>query len=180
MSEAKRFPWRTLLFVSAAINLVLIGGAIGAYSAGARFERPAVHRNDPPPTPAFSGQQRLFLAAMPPEVRARMREEMVQGAAQSRQLRQTAAQARRDAFEAAAQEPYDAARVKQAFARMRQADQDVVGVFHDRVADTFAAMTPAERRATLESLRNASPAQRREDRRQRWREWRERRQSGGG
>ena len=174
MSDTKRVPWRTLLFVSAAINLVLIGGAIGAYSAGARLERPAAQRNDPAPVPAFSGQQRLFLAAMPPEVRARMREEMVQGAAQSRELRQAAAQARRDAFEAAAREPYDAARVKQAFARMRQADQEVVGVFHDRVADTFATMTPEERRGALESLRR-SPEQRREDRRQRWREWRERR-----
>lgn len=207
MSE-RRFPWRTALFVSLGVNLLLVGGAVGAYTAGARFQRPA-----PPPAavevaPAAPvAGQRMLLAAMPPEVRTRLREEMVQGAAETRALRENALQARRNAYAAAAHEPYDSAQVKAAFARMREADEAVVGVFHNRVADAFATMTPQERQSALETLRTASPrehfqhrreerirdrreriqelrelppAERREEIRRRWRERREQMQSGGG
>ncbi len=112
------FPWRTLLFISLGANLLLIGGAIGAYGAGARLERPATSAALVDRLPG----QRAFLAAMPPEVRARMRAEMVQGVEETRELRRAAVEARRAAFAAAAAEPYDAENVRAAFARMRAAD----------------------------------------------------------
>lgn len=154
MSEGG-FPWRTSLFVSVAINLLLIGAAVGAYGAGVRVERAAPGAAvDRMPGP------RAFMAALPEATRQKVREDLAASWAQTRALREAAVQARRDAFAAAATEPYDATRVKAAFERMRAADQAVVGVFHDNVADEFARMSPQERRTALQALRTAVPARR--------------------
>jgi uncharacterized membrane protein len=154
MSQSQ-FPWRTLLFISLALNLLTIGAALGAWGAGVRLERSsggAMVERLPGP--------RGFIAAMPPETRAEMRREVMQSWARSRELRRAAAEARREAFAAAAEEPYDAERVRAAFARVRAADQDAVGVFHDNVVEAFGRLTPEQRRAALQSLREAAPARR--------------------
>lgn len=197
MSDS-RFPWRTLLFASLAINVLLIGAAGGAWLSGARVEREptseAVVERLPGP--------RAFLRALPPETRAIMRQELAQSWRDSRETRQAAIQARRDAFAAVAQEPYDATRVRVAFERLRAADQAAIAVFHDDVIEAFGELTPEQRHEALEALRNAAPAvrqgglmpaeegaapaaitpeqrqtmqERREERRERWRQRREER-----
>jgi uncharacterized membrane protein len=151
-----RFPWRTLLFLSLAFNLLVIGAVIGAVGAGVRLQREAagaVIERMPGP--------RAFLAALPPETRAKVRRELVRSWRESRDLRRSAAQARRDAFAAAAQEPYDVERVQAAFAELREADQAAIAVFHDNVAEALGALTPEERSEALEALRRAAPASRR-------------------
>lgn len=155
MSE-RRFPWRTLLFVSLALNFLTIGVIVGGYGAGVRLERAA--------SQAVVGRMpgpRAFLQALPPETRAKMRAELAQSWQASREARQAALQARRDAFAAAATEPYDAVRVKAAFERLRAADQAAIGVFHDTIADAFARLSPEERAEALQALREATPARRR-------------------
>lgn len=152
------FPWRTLLFVSVAINLLVAGAAIGALGAGVRLERrspAAVVERLPGP--------RAFVESLPPSAQAPVREQLAESWVDSRDVRQAALEARRDAFAVASQEPYDVARVRAAFARMRAADQAAVGVFHDQMAQTFANMTPAERREALAALRRAPAAVRRTD-----------------
>lgn len=157
MSES-RFPWRTLLFVSVALNLLVIGAVAGGWVAGVRLEREG---NDRAVVERFPGA-RAFLQALPPETRAIMREELATSWAQSRDTRQAALQARRDAFAAAAREPYDAASVRAAFARLRAADQAAIGVFHDNVVEALGKLTPEQRASALESLRTAAPAARRQ------------------
>lgn len=155
MSDS-RFPWRTLLFVSLALNVLLIGAAGGAWLSGARVEREpsnaAVVERLPGP--------RAFLRALPPETRAVMRDELADSWRESRETRQAAVQARRDAFAAVAEEPYDAARVRAAFERLRAADQAAIAVFHDKVIEVLGEVTPEQRREVLEALRNAAPASR--------------------
>jgi uncharacterized membrane protein len=151
-----RFPWRTLLFVSLALNLLIIGAVAGAYGAGVRLQREtAAAIVDRAPGP------RAFLAALPPETRVKMRRELARSWVESRELRRAAVEARREAFAAAAAEPYDAEQVRAAFGRLRQADQNAVAVFHNNVADAFATLSPEERREALEALRTAAPAARR-------------------
>jgi uncharacterized membrane protein len=150
------FPWRATLFISLAFNLLVIGAAAGAFGAGVRLERDnprAVVERMPGP--------RAFMAALPPATRVKVRAELVRSWDQSRQLRQQAQQARRDAFAAAAAEPFDAARVRAAFTRLRAADQATIAVFHDNVVAAFANMTPQERAQALDALRTATPATRR-------------------
>lgn len=154
MSES-RFPWRTLLFVSVAFNLLIVGAVAGAFGAGVRLQR----ENPQAVVDRLPGV-RAFMAALPAEARVKVRQELVASWQESRDLRRAAGQARRDAFAAAATEPYDVARVRAAFARLRAADQAAIGVFHDNVADAFGAMTPEERRSALEALRTAAPARR--------------------
>ena len=149
------FPWRTALFVSLALNLLVIGAAAGAFGAGVRLQRDtpqAVVDRMPGP--------RAFMAALPPATRVKVRAELARSWDQSRQLREQAQQARRDAFAAAAVEPFDAARVRAAFARLRAADQATIAVFHDNVVAAFAVMTPEERAQALQALRTAAPARR--------------------
>ncbi|MGD9966952.1 MAG: periplasmic heavy metal sensor [Hyphomonadaceae bacterium] len=155
MSDQSRFPWRTTLFLSLALNLLIIGVIAGAAGAGVRLEREsnrAVVERMPGP--------RAFLRALPPETRASMRRELSASWEESRQTRQAAIQARRDAFAAAAAEPYDAMRVRAAFERLRAADQAAIAVFHDNVANAFARLTPQQRREALAALARAAPASR--------------------
>lgn len=154
MSE-RTFPWRTLLFVSVALNLLAVGVIVGGAAAGVRIEREA-----PEAVVARMPGTRAFMAALPPETRAKVRAELADSWTQSREMRRAAAQARREAFDAAGTEPYDAARVRAAFARLRAADQEAIGVFHDNVVDAFATLTPQERREALDALRRATPARR--------------------
>lgn len=148
MSDARPFPWRTLLFVSVALNLLLVGAGLGALGAGVRVEREA-----PAETLARMPGPRAFINALPEDARRPVRQSLVRSWAQSRDARRAAAEARRDVYEAAMAEPFDAERVRLAFARMRAADQAALGVFHDNVVDVFAELTPAQRRAALEALR---------------------------
>ncbi|MBX3430770.1 MAG: periplasmic heavy metal sensor [Hyphomonadaceae bacterium] len=192
-----RFPWRTLLFVSLALNLLVVGAVAGAWGAGVRIQRDAsqgaiVERLPGP---------RAFLRALPSETRAVMRQELVSSWQDSRETREAAMQARREAFAAMAAEPYDAARVRAAFERLRAADQAAIAVFHNNVIEAFGELTPEQRREALQALRDAAPAtrngaapteesaapavltpeqretlqQRRDERRERWRQRREER-----
>ncbi len=194
------FPTRTVLFISLALNLLIIGGVAGAWSAGVRIQREAETRAVVERMPG----PRAFLRALPPETRALMRDELAESWGESREARQAAIQARRDAFAAVGTEPYDGARVRAAFERLRAADQAAIAVFHDNVIEAFGELSPAQRREALEALRNAAPAaregaaglledraapgealtpeqrqtmqERREERRERWRARREQRQ----
>jgi uncharacterized membrane protein len=149
------FPWRTALFVSLAFNLLVIGAAAGAFGAGVRLQR-----DNPQAVVDRLPGPRAFMAALPPATRVKVRAELARSWDQSRQLRDQALQARRDAFAAAAAEPYDAERVRTAFAHMRAADQAALGVFHNNIVAAFGEMTPAERHAALDALRTAPPATR--------------------
>jgi uncharacterized membrane protein len=153
MSE-RTFPWRTLLFVSVAVNLLVVGTVIGAYAAGVRLERGAS------PTAARLPGPRAMMASLPQETRAKVRDQVARTWAQTRALRQSAAQARSDAFDAAATEPFDAARVRAAFARVRTSDDAALAQFHNNMIDAFAQMTPDERRRAIIALRGAGPIRR--------------------
>lgn len=149
------FPWRTTLFISLAANLLVIGAVAGAFGAGVRLQR-----DTPQAAVANMPGPRAFMAALPPEPRAKVRAELVRSWDQSRQLREQAVQARRDAFAAAATEPFDAERVRAAFSRLRASDQATIAVFHDNVIAALATMTPEERAQSLQALRTAAPAAR--------------------
>lgn len=154
MSEG-RFPVRALLFVSLALNILVMGAFGGAYVAGARLQRPmdqALVQRLPGP--------RAFMAALPSEARAEMRQRLRQSWRETRVQREEARAARVAAFEAAAAEPFDSVAVRAAFARLRAADQAAIGAFHDVVVDAFAEMSPEERATALEALRSAPPARR--------------------
>jgi uncharacterized membrane protein len=151
----KPFPWRTLLFVSVALNLLAAGAIVGAYTAGVRIEREA-----PQAAIARMPGARAFMAALPPATREKVRADLADTWVQSREARDAAREARRAAFDAAEAEPYDAARVRAAFARLRTADQAAIGVFQDSVVEAFADLSPEERREALAALRRATPASR--------------------
>lgn len=153
MSE-RRFPWRTTLFVSLAFNLLLVGLIVGAMAAGARLRREA-------PGAALSRADfAQIVATLPEESRRVVRRAVVRGWFQSRDNRNEAGRLRREAFEIAATEPYDAERTRAAFARMREADAATTGIYHDRIADALAELTPEQRRVALEAIRQAVRARR--------------------
>jgi len=147
--------WRTIAVVSIGLNLVIAGAAIGGYAAGARFEPPGVRVEGlaRPERPI-----RTILATLPPERRGEMRREIARTFAQSGDLRKEARDARASLVETVQAEPYDAAAVKAALARMRAADEALSGRFHDSVADQLGRAAPDERRAVLRALVNRRAA----------------------
>lgn len=153
MSE-RTFPWRTLLFASVAINLLVAGTVMGGYAAGVRLERAASPSAGRLPGP------RAMMAALPQETRAKVRDQVARTWDETRTLRRQAVQARRDAFDAAANEPFDVVRVRAAFARVRTSDDAALAAFHNNMIDAFALMTPGERARAIAALRNAGPVRR--------------------
>lgn len=154
--EQKRFPWRTLLLVSVAVNLLVIGAVAGALGSGARLQR----QQSPEAVVMRMPGARAFIESLPEDMRAPMRRELAESWRESRDARRVAAQARREAFARVAQEPYDAESVRGAFARVREADQAAVGVFHDRVINALGELAPEDRARAIEALRRAAPARR--------------------
>lgn len=189
------FPWRTALFVSVAVNLVLISAALGAFASGARLSRPAnleVAADGP-----FLTGQRAFMQALSPEARRTLRRELAGELIAMREERAASRAARRALYEAARAEPYDPARVRAAFAEVRAADAVLLAGFHDGLAEGLSRMDASDRAAALDALqRGRAPAEdaaptvesdgagetaptrqeRRERLRERWRERREQRQ----
>ncbi|MFZ4601604.1 MAG: periplasmic heavy metal sensor [Caulobacterales bacterium] len=149
--------WRTIAVVSIGLNLVIAGAAIGGYAAGARFEPPGARAEG---GPRAERPIRTILKALPQERRGEMRREIARTFAQSGDLRKEARDARASLVETVQAEPYDAAAVKAALARMRAADSALSGRFHDAVADQLGRAAPDERRAVLRALvnRRAAPA----------------------
>lgn len=161
----KAFPTRTVLLLSLALNILVLGAAAGAYLSGARLARPA----DETLVERLPGP-RGFMQSLPEAERGQMRQRFASTWRASRPLREEARAAREAAFRAATTEPFDAERVKTAFARQRAADQAAVGAYHDAIIEAFGEMSPGERRAALEALRNAPPAHRQRPERRRWRD----------
>jgi uncharacterized membrane protein len=145
--SASGFPWRTALFVSLAFNLVLVSAAVGAFASGARLERPVAAQAGP-----RALGQRAFMDALPEEARRELRRDLAASLVGMRTQRRAARQARLALFEAARAEPYDVARVRAAFADVRAADAEVVGAFHESVAEAFGRLDPEERRTALDAL----------------------------
>lgn len=150
------FPWRTLFFVSLALNILVIGAIGGALGAGARLQRQEPDQAIVARIPGV----RAFIAAVPPEARPGLRRELGESWRETRALRRTALEARRAAFAATTAEPYNIEGVRGAFADMRVADQAVVGVFHENMAQFLAELPADQRRDVMERLSRAPPATR--------------------
>ncbi|MES1200047.1 MAG: periplasmic heavy metal sensor [Pseudomonadota bacterium] len=153
----KSFPWRTALFISLAFNLIIISGAIGAYAAGARIERPSAGGDAA--VSSFPGP-RAFMQALPPQARREVRRDLVRTFFTAHAEREEARNARIALFQAARAEPYDPQRVAAAFARVRAADAAVAARFQDSVAQSLARMDAEQRHAALDALAQQAGGQR--------------------
>jgi uncharacterized membrane protein len=138
---------RTALFVSLAVNLLLVGVVGGAALSGFRQDRAVAEK-----AVARAPNMRALLDSLPPERAQAIRSDVVKTWREARDERRAARAARIELYRLAGAEPYDVAAVKAAFARMRAADGEVARQFQDVVADSMAKMTPVERREMLRSL----------------------------
>lgn len=144
---------RLWLFVSLAVNLLLVGLIVGANLGEVRQQRDraamAVGRMP---------NMRVVLDALPPERADDVRTKVVDTWRQAKEERRGARQARIELMKTVGAQTYDANAVRAGFARVRDADARVAARFHDVVTDAMQEMTPAERREMLRRL-----AQRRAD-----------------
>lgn len=146
----KSFPWRTLLLVSAAVNLLLIGAIAGnrmsqQQNAIAKAEQ-AVGR-----TPNL----RPLLEALPPERAAELRRELAAVFLANRDKRAAARAAREKVLAVGLAEPFDGDAMRAAFADMRARDGALAAAFHDATVEALLAMTPEERTNALKRLERA-------------------------
>lgn len=141
------FPWRTALFASLALNLVVVSAGIGAFASGARLERPADQ--------AIGSRQlapRAFMQALPPETRQALRRELAGRVLRMREERAAVRAARRELYAATRAEQYDAERVRAAFAASRAADAVFAEAIHDATVDALSQLSADERRAAIDAV----------------------------
>ena len=138
---------RTALFVSIAANILLVGVIGGAAISNARHERVAAQA-----AVARAPNVRAVLEAVPAERRKLVRDRIVAAWREGRPARLEARRARIAAFETASAESYDAAAVKAAFARSREADAKVAAQLQDMIADALTELSVEERQAVIRQL----------------------------
>lgn len=146
------FPWRTALFISVGLNLILVSAIVGAFLSGARLQQPSAQVSESPQIGERLAGQRAFMAALPPETRVRLRRELARDLIAMRAERSAAFSARAALYEAARAEPYDAARVRAAFAEVRQADAVLLEGFHSSLSEALGRLDAEDRAAALEAL----------------------------
>lgn len=138
---------RTALFVSLAVNLLLVGVVGGAALSNYRQDRATAQK-----AVARAPNMRALMDSLPPERAQAIRSEVVNTWREARDERRAARLARMEVYRLAGEEPYDVAAVKAAFARMRAADGEVARQFQDVVADSMVKLTVEERREVLRNL----------------------------
>ncbi|MDZ4691518.1 periplasmic heavy metal sensor [Terricaulis sp.] len=149
--SASGFPLRTALFVSVAINLILISIATGAFLSGARLERPAPDAVHDAPL-ARMAAARTFIQALPPEARRELRRGLAGSLLDMRDHRRASQRARLALYDAAGAEPYDVVRVRAAFADVRAADAQLAASFQDSVAEALGRLSAEDRRQALDAM----------------------------
>lgn len=138
---------RIALFISLAVNLLLVGAFVGVALGEMRHQRERATT-----AVARMPNMRLVLEALPPERAAAVRTQVVDAWRNAKEERREARSARIEVMRAVGSEPYDPAAVGAAFGRMREADSRVAGRFHDVVTDAMKGMTLDERRQMLRRL----------------------------
>ena len=149
----RAFPWRAALFASLGLNILGAGAAIGALASGARLERPALAAPaEPDEAPSALRGPRAFLEAAPPQAREALRRDLGRVWRDTKSLREEARAARLALYDAATTETYDAARMRAAFERVREANQSAIAPYHDSLADNLALLNLEERRAAVDAV----------------------------
>ena len=138
---------RWALFVSLALNLLLIGVIAGGAIAELGHQKAKATE-----AVARAPNMRALMESLPPARAAEVRSHVVETWRSAQAERQAARQARLEIARVAGADLYNAAAAKAAFAKMRQVDAAVASRFHDVVADAMASMTVEERRAMLRHL----------------------------
>lgn len=154
----KSFPWRIALFVSLALNVLLIGAIVGW-----RLERLSAREAEPPARGAF-------MASLTPQERAELRRTLRAAFFETREERHAARRERAALMELATAETYDAAAVREALRRTRAAEMTLLSRIDDAVVAALAELPPEQRRAAVEAIvrERAAAARRILDRR--WQE----------
>jgi uncharacterized membrane protein len=138
--------WIVLLLVSVLVNGVLIGAGARTWLA----PEPVISDNANPVRSGF--QLRRFVEALPPEARARAREDARASRGELRGLLREAMIARRAAAEAVRAEPFDAQAVAEALERSREARAALERATEARILEIADELEPEERQA---AFRNA-------------------------
>lgn len=134
-----RMSWRAAAIVALALNLLLLGGVGGLLLGGLRIV-PAEGRGD------IAGPRG---ESVPPEARARLRRALAEVWRNSSAERREMRDSRLAVVEAVEREPYDAAAVEAAFARMRAADSLAQAKVHAALAQSLTGFPPETRAAAV-------------------------------
>lgn len=138
--------WRLWFFVSAALNILVLGAAIGFVAGGGgRDEAVDV---------AASQSPRQLMAALPPGARTEVRRGLVRAWVAAREQRAALRAAQTEVANRMRAEPYDAEAVREALARQRAASDALVATFHDELAGRLGELSPEQRRAAADALVN--------------------------
>jgi len=146
--STRAFPWRTALFISLALNLLVIGAVVGGAVAGIRLERTSAHDWHDRRGHGRGG----FLATLPEAERSAVRRSLRESFLQSQPERFEARRLREEVRNLAGADTYDAAAVQAALGRMRLADVALLNKFDGAVAEMLTHLSPEQRRDAIEAF----------------------------
>jgi uncharacterized membrane protein len=150
------FPWKTLLFVSAALNVLIVGAVIGVGVSGARLQRPV-----PPSEADMTVGTKAFMGALPPEKAPEIRQKLTKAWTENGTERTAARDARQDLFALVSKDEFDEPAIRAALAKVRAADEALTAKNQDAVIDVLKDLQPRQRAAALRAILRASIVQRR-------------------
>jgi uncharacterized membrane protein len=139
------FPWRTLTIVSLAINLLIIGAAVGLsvshFSHGGPprfFERREAGEHGP-----------QAMRMLPQAEREALSRALIGAWESGHDLLSKARAARENVRSVAAADPYDETAVRKALADMRTADSAVLAHYQDALAGSLGKLSSEQRLIAL-------------------------------
>jgi uncharacterized membrane protein len=136
------------LLTSLVINLFLLG-----LIAAAVAHRPRMHGGELGPPPPFFGMMHKGVAGLPPDDRAAVRDMMLHEFPIIRPYFARIDQARRDLSIAIGTEPFDAAKVADAFAKVDAAQAQMIQATRAALIAGFGKMSPEQRGRIADMMR---------------------------
>ncbi len=143
MSE-KSIPWPVLFLVSAALNILTLGAALGYWLGGGGGRGGAETVGLAAPA--------AVMAALPAEVQPQVQRDLALAWSRAQEEREALRVANDQVIQQMQAEPYDAAAMQGALLRRREAGAAIIGRFQGAVAETLSRLTPEQRRAATAAL----------------------------
>jgi uncharacterized membrane protein len=148
--------WRTGFLISLAVNILIIGALAGFVLGGGL--------NQVRLAGAIAlGEPRAVAAALPADVRAALRRDLVRAWFDTDAERGAWRTANADVMRQLEAEPYDVEAMKGALQRQRETGAAAIAKFHNKLAEALADLTPAQRAAAAEALAHARTRLQRSD-----------------
>lgn len=154
MSGTNCKPVTIALVLSLCLNVFLIGaGIVMCKKFEARHPQFAamMQNRNKPPLDKFQARMDALADKLTPEAGTALRQAMQEGRAEAQEKMKNVEAARQASKEAALADPFDEARLREAFAAQYAAMDEIHSIMKEKMIKAMSAMTPEQRKQFIEA-----------------------------